>query len=290
MNRYFLCIAAAAVLLTAACNKQQSEKEDPPEKSETGIITMTTQSSEVYFYLQFTSGTDNLIIDWGDGEGNKTYATTSSYSDYCYLNVFHSYSGGSEHHITITGDNIEHLYCMGDIMTGGNLLTALDVSRYTALKELYCGGNPLTSLDVSRNTTLTHLNCAGNLLSTLDVSRNTALKELSCHYNQLTTLDVSRNTALTSLSCEYNPLTTLDVSNNTTIKFVYCHYNQLTASALNDLFRTLPEVPVSQTKQGPYPDSPFTIYIYENPGTSDCDISIAQEKGWRVYPPGRGDD
>ena len=274
-------LISAVWLLAAACSKEPITEGPPTEKGHG--ITMTTLASEVSLYIEITKRTDSIvIIDWGDGQGNKTYMPSCEYS-YCYLNVSHSYSGTSEHHITIIGENIDHLDCMGDFMTTGNLLTALDVSRYPALKSLRCGGNPLTTLDVSNNTALETLFCAGNLLSTLDVSRNTALKELYCHFNQLTTLDVSSNTELTRLYCDYNKLTALDVSNNKALRFLHCHYNQLTSSALNDLFRTLPDKPVLQVKQGPYPDFHFTIYIHENPGTSDCDVSIASEKGWHVH-------
>jgi len=47
--------------------------------------------------------------------------------------------------------------------------------------------------------------------------------------------------------------------------------NNFTAETLNDLFRTLHDNDFSKT-----------IYIANNPGTEDCDPSIAQAKGWTV--------
>ena len=105
-----------------------------------------------------------------------------------------------------------------------NKLTALDVSKNTALTDLYCSRNQLTTLDVSKNTALTDLDCGYNQLTTLDVSKNTALTYLSCRNNQLTTLDVSKNTALTKLSCDNNQLTSLDVS-NTDMDDLNCYDN-----------------------------------------------------------------
>ena len=221
--------------------------------SATGI-TMTSLASIVGLNMGITLGADYLMVDWGDGEVIKTYVTSSSNYN-SFINVSHFYSSASEHHITITGNNIELFSCEH------NQLTTFDASMNTALKELWCFDNQLTNLDVRGNT---------------------GLKELHCLYNQLTSLDLSTNTELTYLDCTNNQLTTLDVSRNSELKFLYCFYNQLTASALNDLFRTLPDKPVLQTKMGPYPDLPFTINIHENPGASDCDVSIAQEKGWRV--------
>lgn len=66
---------------------------------------------------------------------------------------------------------------------------------------------------------------------------------------------------------EVNALTSLD-----------CSFNGLSASALNQMFQSLPNVPEG-------------VVIYrENTGSEDCDFSIAQSKGWamKTYLPGEG--
>ena len=73
------------------------------------------------------------------------------------------------------------------------------------------------------------------------------------------------------------------MSSNTALTWLSCGYNQLTASALNDLFRSLPDAPFSKLKNIEYPL--FYLVIGWNPGISDCDVSIAQAKGWTVSPP-----
>ncbi len=151
-----------------------------------------------------------------------------------------------------------------------NNLTSLNVSKNTALTFLDCDFNNLTSLNVSKNTALTYLDCSSNNLTSLDVSKNTALTDLSCGYNNLTSLDVSKNTALTYLECSGNNLTSLDVSKNTELTWLYCDENNFSASALNQIFRDLPQV------------TSGTIYMSGNPGTETCDKSIAENKGWRV--------
>ena len=75
------------------------------------------------------------------------------------------------------------------------------------------------------------------------------------------------------LVCFDNKLTNLKVSNNNTIKILDCTGNQLSAAALNDLFETLPN-----NSSGGRRD----ITIARNPGESDCNIVIAQAKGWTV--------
>ena len=133
-------------------------------------------------------------------------------------------------------------------------LTALDVSKNTALTTLSCDSNQLTSLDVSKNTALTYLSCHSKLTS-LDVSKNTALTRLYCYSNQLTSLDVSKNTALALLWCFSNQLTSLDVLKNTALRDLSCYFNQLTSldvskntalTRLNCYFNQLTSLDVSK--------------------------------------------
>jgi Leucine-rich repeat (LRR) protein len=158
----------------------------------------------------------------------------------------HEYSGTATHSITIIGTNIIRLECSG-------------------LR------NQLSSLDVSKNAELTYLDCHFNQLTSLDVSKNTALTYLACYFNQLKSLDVSKNTALTNLNCGSNKLTDLDVSSNTALTTLNCAGNRLTGSALDALFETLHSN-----------DGDKIIYIKNNPGTDNCDRSIATNKGWTV--------
>ena len=283
-----LALNVLAAFLFEACAKEPITLEEP-----TGMITMTTKASEVSFHIGIKAGAENssnLTINWGNGkESNITDAERYGGSGTFLFSC--NYSGASEYRITITGDDIERLSC------GNNQLTALDVSRSTALTYLSCGLNQLTDLDVSRNTALTELHCGGNQLAALDVSRNTALTILNCMINQLTTLGVGQNTELTILNCYSNQLTALDVSecialitlevcrNQITnlkvnaeapLRAVCCENNQLTADALNDLFRALPVIPEGTWSSINYGGNPPN----HNPGTFDCDRSIAEKKGW----------
>ena len=266
------------------------------------FIIMTTLAERVEIYI---NGTGTVTIDWGDGseikEQNFPFDLKTG------KNVFQqkAYSDGDAHTIIIVGD-ISYLNC------AYNQLTKLDVSQNDALEELCCENNQLTILDVSKNAALINLMCNGNQIAELDVSQNTALKELWCQFNSLTSLDVSRNIALTELYCHFNKLTKLDVSNNIALEELWCEYNQLTmmdisrnsklkkldchknqltvlnvnhnqcmlkflicnnnlftAAALDALFMSLP------VSDGEVP-------IFNNPGTDDCDASIAENKGWEV--------
>ena len=153
------------------------------------------------------------------------------------------------------------------------LLTSLDVSANTALKELYCHDNLFASLDVSANTALEVLSCSGGTLASLDVSGCTALKELYCGDNQLTSLDVSGCTALTRLDCYGNSLTSLDMSRNTALKELQCYNNQYVSAnrALLYLFcnnNRLTSLDVSANT------ALLRFYCYDNPGDGESKFPV----------------
>jgi hypothetical protein len=68
----------------------------------------------------------------------------------------------------------------------------------------------------------------------------------------------------------------LDFSGNPVINNIEIGYNQLNEVALNALFRTLPDL-------SNYPFPSGEISIPQNPGTYNCHISFAEDRGWRVY-------
>ena len=289
-----ITVAADDGAFTATCIVTVAEEVIPV----TGVITMSTQASEVNIsvWIKLSAEIVNFSIDWGDGKKSKIYESSymPPWPDFAVDFRFeHNYSGASEHLITITGNNIELLSC------GYNKLTSLDISRCPELKTLYCWDNQLTKVNVSGNIELKSLECRMNQLSTLDVSNCTALEVLSLSGNPLTALDVSNCTALISLSVSYcqlialdvskcteleqlwcpgNKLKSLDVSHNTELRLLPCDMNLFTADELNDLFRSLPYI----SERNPYwdYDCPLAISIYGNPGTDDCDFSIAEKKGW----------
>jgi len=252
MKKYFIYLMAIAI--TTATLTGCGNEDEPDVKG----ITMTTQKSGIGFYI---AGSGTMTIDWGDGTSD-THTLSTEWTVY-----IHDYSGSSAHTVRITGDNITGLEC------SYNQLTALNVSKNTALTYLSCSSNQLTALDVNKNTALAYLECASNKLTALDVSKNTALTYLDCWDNQLTALDVSKNTALIYLDCCYNKLTALDMSKNTALEILVCNNNQLTATALNNLFGTLHGNTISGERR---------IFIGSNPGRDTCDQSIAENKGWYV--------
>ena len=137
---------------------------------------------------------------------------------------------------------------------------------------MYSHRNVLTALDVSRNNKLIKLWCQENQLTVLDISKNSQLQVLYCENNQLNALDLSQNVELVELWCANNQLTSLDVSHNKILEILGCEANLFTADALNALFDALKDNG-KETQ---------TIDIRNNPGTADCDVGIAEAKGWIV--------
>ncbi len=297
---FYLFIVAMCATMFTACSDDDKDPLDDDGEGKEGVITMTTEETDILWLGVETFNEGEIItIDWGDGnvEELKSFEypdrdengedeiryVIGNDEDYEY-EIRHVYPDDKLYTITIKGKikefsaeyglnslDVSKCPALTWLNCESNNLTSLDVSKNTALTHLDCHENNLTSLDVSKNTALTYLDCSHNDLTSLDVSKNTALTELDCSGNNLTSLDVSKCTKLTSLNCGYNNLTSLDVSKNTKLTHLDCGDNNLTSSALNQIFRDLPQV----TSQ--------TIYIRNNPGTETCDKSIAENKGWDVY-------
>lgn len=252
------------------------------------------------------AGSGKVTIDWGDGSNIETYTLQSNEVSYT-----HRYSDMNSRTILIIGEKITKMDCCKNYLTSldinnnttltyldcsFNRLTNLNVSTNTALTKLICrfnysisslnvsnnialtyldcSFNSLTSLNVSNIIGLTYLDCLNNRLTSLNVDNNTALKYIDCSTNRLTSLNVSNNKVLEQLWCSSNQLSNLDLSKNKSLNLVNCNLNNFARTDLNDLFETLHSNNVEMTKY---------IYIFSNPGTNNCDISIATNKGWTVY-------
>jgi hypothetical protein len=108
-----------------------------------------------------------------------------------------------------------------------------------------------------------------------------ALTSLDCYENSLTSLDVSGLTALTYLDCSSNSLTSLRAQNvgftggyyygsYTAYDVVRIRNNQLGAAALDQFYTDLAA-------------GDALLLVFNNPGTTGDDPSIATDKGYTVY-------
>ncbi|MCL1880520.1 MAG: Ig-like domain-containing protein [Actinomycetia bacterium] len=115
---------------------------------------------------------------------------------------------------------LRSLSCFGD-----SQLNTLDVSGCLALRFLNCSGCPLVALDLSGCEALLELDCSGCSLTALDVSNNPALRQLDCSANQLMAIDLGGCEALRSLDCSANQLGGLDIGSCAALDELYCQNN-----------------------------------------------------------------
>lgn len=189
-----------------------------------------------------------------------------------FSNTKNSYTIGSQT-ITIYG-NVDRFEC------DNNSLTVVDVTENNKLTHLRCHKNNLKSLDITQNIDMTILYCNDNSgLGSIDVSNNTKLVYLSCSTNGLTELDITNNPNLTMLHCYNNQIASLDLTNNTKLNNVRVFRNNLTACALDNMYKTLSELPTG-TRDIFVKYSNSTSGHTENPGADESRHYIATNKGW----------
>ena len=208
---FLLALAALAVTSTSAVQAQTA----PP--AGTPVITMTTEAYATIKLRNIQAIADNTPV-WIEAAPG-VYQTITVGTSY--------WSQSKEFSVTGTTLKVHGTFYEFDCSYNREKITALDISKNTALTELDCSGNQLSALDISKNTKLTWLNVGDCELTALDASQNKALTFLDCYANQLTTLNISNSTALTSLGCGANKLSDLNISNNTALTYLNCQSNQL---------------------------------------------------------------
>ncbi len=175
----------------------------------------------------------------------------------------------------LTAIDVSKNTALTELYLNDNDLTAIDVSKNTALTELYLNDNELTAIDVSNNVALERLFLNNNQLTDIDVSRNTALDFLNVRNNQLTAIDITKNIALTQLNISVNQLTVIDVSRNTALFFLDVGNNQLTTidvsknTALTTLLVHANQLMVIDVSQN---TALTTLWVYNNQLTA-IDVS-----------------
>ena len=274
-----LAIWSLAALLAAgfiACKKDDIEITEPQ---------MTLTNNLGYIELDIIDAESEVWIDLNNNGIKENNEVISSFHNK------YGYSFSSKT-VTIYG-KVTELDCSGNQLTAldvsknsaliileceQNRLTALDVSKNSALTNLECYYNQLKALDVSKNSALKWLNCTGNQLTNLNLSKNTNLSVLVCSINHLTELNVSKNSALKWLHCNDNQLTELNVSKNTKLEYLYCYNNNIYDSKMDALVNSLPDRTAS-TKGSFYV---IKTGYGEGNACNPAQVYIAKNKNWNV--------
>ena len=141
------CLTAGSAILPTVATAAPSGVLRGGSTNEITFTTAKAVGEEISLYMEYSGDTPTLSGATGTPKSGEwiTYTLKSQT-------------------VTITGD-VTVLNCTD------NQLTALDVSKNTALTELYCYNNQLTALDVSPNTALTNLDCSGNQIKGEEMTR-----------------------------------------------------------------------------------------------------------------------
>ena len=199
------------------------------------MTTSTQNGSAFSFTVSAISDDTPILVDWGNSSLiSYTIGTIrSSILGTLAGSTIRVYGAGISsldlQSKNITALDISRSTALTDLICFGNSLAALDITKNVALTYLNCGSNTLTALDISMNTGLTEFSCSNNSLITIDVSHNTALKRLLCYSNNLSSLDVTKNSSLIYLECSANKLSTLDITMSPGITEIYCNGNSISA-------------------------------------------------------------
>lgn len=171
-------------------------------------------------------------------------------------------------------DNIDFTGC-GNITTV-NLndciyLTSLDMSDSgESLTDLDIANTAITSLSLTNFTSLDRISVReSNSLTAISVTECPLLRQFfSYSCPNLISVDVSDNNGLTHIYAQSCPsMTSIDISNDPSLQYVNVASGGLDASAIDNMFIQLP------TYSG-------VVYVYGNPGVSNCDTTIATGKNW----------
>lgn len=157
--------------------------------------------------------------------------------------------------------------------------SSIDLQFMTSLIELDAGSINVASAYLP--STIQRVNLYGNQIESSSFSINQNLEYMNLHDNGVTSLEIS-GTSLTAIALASNPnISYLDLSNNNLDDLwvaesafvgggtMYLNNNNLDADQLNRVFNDLLEGDAS-------------IDITNNPGADDCDIQIAENKGYTI--------
>ena len=253
-------------LITLSCSKDDGSGN--AYKLNTGQIELKAYPN-ISNKIAFKATAKKISIDWGDG---KVDELSPNGIDRVFT---HEYGNQSLRTILISTEDLSYIS-----FSSIELLELLN-HDYIHYKELRFGRCPLLKGAMSVYPTLTLLEIY-----------KTPLTELRCDWGgQLTSLSVIECTELIELRCYGNQLTSLDVSGCTALKTLLCSGNKLSTQALNSLFESLPkftlptfedEIECEDPPCGIRQITKPSICCNNNPGYSDCDISIATRKEWNI--------
>ena len=129
-----------------------------------------------------------LAVSGSNTEGDSVSITESVFPDAAFRSWLTNASNinGYGADGLLTPDEINNIQSIN--VASLNLKSLEGIEVFTALEKLDCKNNALTALAVSKNTALQYLHGAFNRISSLDVSGLTNLISLNCESNNMKSL------------------------------------------------------------------------------------------------------
>ena len=104
------------------------------------------------------------------------------------------------------------------------------------------------------------------------IERNQRIVEIRHDFESEGTHTITIKGYVSYLNSSDNGISQLRTSNQRHLSIIKCRSNDLSVNALNDLFRTLHNTQITNH-----------LFIGGNPGTTESDSALAEERGWTVF-------
>jgi len=170
MKKIIILTVLAAAVFTSCQNNDPISDPNSSNNLSIGKIEMKVypdKNNNVFFYAM----TQKITIDWGDGTIDnltpngvgKSYSHVYSNQNLQTVKVNTENMTGDVSAVVNSGGTISTTYHFGFEMMAG--LQEIEFGNCLELKVIECRGNQLTALDVSKCTALIYLDCSYNQLS-----------------------------------------------------------------------------------------------------------------------------
>lgn len=169
--------------------------------------------------------------------------------------------------------NIEKCKELAYVTIQSTAVTSLNFKSHSKLIRLDCSWNKLKSLDLTDSKALISFKCNNNEIESLIFGEAPNLISVEAIFNKIKILNLSGATDLVSLLAFNNELTSVTLPQSQILSYIHLINNKLEAPAINIMFEKL--LPRNKAN--------CSISLQNNPGTVDCDKSIAENKDWDVY-------
>ncbi len=215
---------------------------------------------------------NNLLVSWLYLEGNQiANIDISKQTKLRNLNLANN---------QLTQIDISTCPNLIELILNKNTIGSIVLNKNLSLSRVQLMECGLSEIDVTALSKLSILKIDNNNIGHLDLSKSGKLKKLSVEGNKLSSVDLSATPKLESINLSKNQLTALKVDKNPKLYSVIIAHNLLEKDPLDALFLELPDL--SNITEDPTIDNHKRIDISNNPGTKDCNQSLATNKGWKI--------